>query len=302
MVDASAIDSRAWQPHDNPARAAREYTRAVLDAVHHAQPDQPYSGTHGLHSISVPVVDLRASEAQLLPARWLASATRMTPAEATDLLTTCLTTVSHATTSAYTTTQELNPAVTQGAEPDMVRWSVLEDTALFRIPGQRREQTDASDDIVTRLADDLGPSTHSGHPDATKPGEILFQPAGPRMGAVIDDTGGHLVAHPVIRIQVDHPTGGLTGEILCAWLNSPEVQRQAVGAPLPHLDLRTIEVPVFTPDQAQELTAALRAARHTARDLATAATAAAQLPNDLLKASLAGITPQTTFSRKHDTA
>ena len=280
LVDATQTDPSKWDAHQD--------TQAVTDALAQAKKTPGvYIGDRGVRAISVAINELRSADAHLLPARWIDQATRMSPAEAAAAIQTQISTAKGNVAAANTTIAALSTTSATGPEPEMHRWSALEDSALFVHHPSRA--TD-NDDAVTNLSALKEVTDLPQGPGRTNPGDVVFMPTGAGVSAVIDDHGGHQIAYPLISIQVDHPEGRVTNEILCAWLNSSHVRNHAVGSAVPRVDVRSLEVPLFTAGQATHLTKSLKAARMAAEQVASAAAATSEVPASLLQSALSGVT------------
>jgi len=280
LVDATQTDPSKWDAHED--------TQVVTDALAQAKKTPGvYLGQRGVRAISVSINELRSADAHLLPARWIDQATRMSPAEAATAIQTQISTAKGNVAAANTAIAALSATSTTGPEPEMHRWSVLENSALFvHHPPRATDDDEAVTNLgALREATDLPQG-----PGRTNPGDVIFMPTGASLGAAIDDHGGHQIAYPLISIQVDHPEGRVTNEILCAWLNSSHVRNQAVGSATPRVDVRSLEVPLFTAEQATDLTESLRAARKAARQVASAAAAMSEVPGFLIRTALSGVT------------
>jgi len=289
FIDAMEINARKWRPSAG--------TDLVLDALTQVQNGgvgNYYLGPTGeVDGTQVSVSTVRAANANLLPSGWTERASLPDPDEAASQTEKVRQDVARHLTAAANAYDDSAQEVDFGSKPEMVNWSTLENTALFVRKGERHEQDEDVPGLIRSLADRLDDSSALGDPRATAAGEVLFSPSG-QLGqmAAIDDHGGHFLAQPVFGIQVDHPEGRITAEILCAWLNSSEVYAQAWVTPGRTFDVRSLEVPLFTPDQARELTRHLQTARKTSEELTHAAEAARRLPHELMYSARVGVTPQ----------
>ena len=288
FVDASELSAANWVDDHG--------FDLVIDAFVQARASEPstlYVGPTGsVSSVKVPVSVIRSADANLLPARWVSHGDQYSKEDSTRLLNEIVDGLQTAAAEIQGLCADLPKVLMEGPEPEMVRWSSLEGSALFTFEGMRTVRGDDKPaHLVSKLSTELGPPAQSGLEGTTSPGDVLFSPHTPvtRM-AVVDKTGGHLIERPLVRIQVDHPEGRITPEILAAWLNSIDIVRQALAVAPSLLDLQTLDVPLFTREQAEQLTIALRSARDTSEALSAAASVGLSLGKSLMQAAMTGVT------------
>ena len=143
------------------------------------------------------------------------------------------------------------------------------------------------------LAGDLGPAadlnTNPITTPMTRPNDVIFLPEGAETGAVVDETGGHLLEAPLVAIEIDSHEEGLTPVLVAAWLNSEETRSLATGSTLQRISLRHVTLPVFEPETAHLLTESVLAVQ---RDVASAQRlfdAASALRSQVLRGLTAGV-------------
>lgn len=292
FVDASEISASAWDDDRG--------SDLVMDALIRARDLEDYNlyvgPTGSVSSVKIPVSAVRSADANLLPARWLSHGNQRSKQEASDELETVIRDLQDTVTRVAQEIGQHSNQLVEGPEPEMVRWTLLEGSALFVFNGlQSAKDDEDAEGLVKKLSSLHGAPTHETDKRATSPGDVIFSPSGViTRSTTIDDSGGHLIARPLVRIQVDHPEGRITAEILAAWLNSVDVMRQALAVAPSPLDLQTLEVPLFSKDQAEQLTIALRTARSSSESLDAAAHLGRSMTSSLMEAALTGVT--TTIS------
>jgi hypothetical protein len=102
-------------------------------------------------------------------------------------------------------------------------------------------------------------------PALTQPADIVLSPASGKLRALVDEHGGHVLAAPVqaLRLRSDW----LDPHVAAAFLESPRNRRFTRGANWGYarVDLRDLELPLLSPDQARRLRESLDALAATER-------------------------------------
>ena len=91
----------------------------------------------------------------------------------------------------------------------------------------------------------------------TQPGDVIVAPAGRHLVAVVDDTGGRVLAASLQGLRL--LDGSMGPELVAAFLESPRNRRLLTGTTRASVRLRDLEIPLLPRGEARELGAALEA-------------------------------------------
>jgi hypothetical protein len=309
LVDASGAEPARRR------RLDRELTERVVDVVSFWRQQSEVDERHRQIAVSVPILELLGSDADLVPARWL----KPTETNAEER-------AQEASASIERFVAARN-ALLQGA-PDLpqldlgrsVEWVAVRDLVeggvADVIRGTRVRPEDCLDegvrvlrtrDIRETIESDepchVIPEEMKPHPPITQPGDIVLSPASGTLRSLVDEEGGHALASPLQVLRFRHPW--LDPHVAAAFLESPRNRRFAKGTTWGYarVDLRDLELPTLSPEEAQRLRAtidSLFAAASQAREVAETADALRQTILELVGTPEADLaSPPTSNPRNH---
>ena len=227
----------------------------------------------------VPVVEILATDADLTPSRWVSASTSLTPddrvREAEDAISEFIAARNRLTHAA--------PEVPSPSEPVTAQWVSVRELVAGEVAeivrGIRFRPEDCladgvrilrTRDIRDTIANDEPchaiPDKMKPKPQLTQPGDIILSPASGRLRAIVDESGGHILASPLQALRFG--TEWLDPYVAAAFLESPRNRRFAKGtnSGYARVDLRDLELPVLSVEEAQRLRQTLEQVAATERD------------------------------------
>lgn len=300
FVDASAsTGDRSRRPAIDPD--LRDRIVGTLRAWRHGTLAE---GTDGF-AAAIDVVDLLAADANLVPSRWV----RRQPDDGSDQLGDR----AHELTArlrqfASRAARQPVPEITvTPAEQPGSLWSVrdlIRDGHITLIAGIRASRGDLADKgsiraLVAENVREGGPVGEARYLDpesldhsvpVTSLGDIIVTSIGTRLRAMVDRGGGNTFVYPLQCLRINRDW--LDADYVAAFLGSERSTRYAVGT-IPRINVRDLELPRYTAEQAGQLVSILA----QIRDLETAAINAAatgkQLRDTLIEAAMNGMGVET---------
>jgi phage terminase Nu1 subunit (DNA packaging protein) len=227
----------------------------------------------------IPVVELLATDADLTPSRWLNTSTALTPQDrvrdAEDAISEFL--------AARNRLAHESPDVPSLGQAVTAQWVSVRDLAAGDVAqvirGVRFRPEDClaegvrvlrTRDIRDAIANDEPchaiPDEMKPRPVLTQPGDVILSPASGRLRAVVDETGGHILASPLQALRFR--TEWLDPHVAAAFLESSRNRRFAKGmsSGYARVDLRDLELPLLSLEEANRMREALDHLARTERD------------------------------------
>lgn len=237
---------------------------------------------HDLAAAVAPL-ELLGSDATLIPSRWVDPEPWIDLADRRVALAQAFAHLSSSWTEVAQSEPKLSPQPPQPTQWVSVRDLVAGDVAEV-VRGVRVRPDDCLDDGVpvlrtrdvkdTLVTDEpcFGiPERMKPKPTLTEPGDIVVSPASGKLRAIVDETGGHILATPLQALRFRTPW--LDPHVAAAFLESPQNRRFAKGMNWGYarVDLRDLELPHLRPKDAERLRETLdrlTATERKARELA----------------------------------
>ena len=228
---------------------------------------------------AIPVVELLAGDADLTPSRWVNASTSRT---AEDRMRDAEEAISEFVAARIRLARDSSDAPSPGRAVTAQWVSVRELSAgevAEVIRGVRlRPEACLADGVRVLRTRDIGetitddepcfaiPDEMKPRPQLTQPGDVILSPASGRLRAVVDETGGRILASPLQALRFR--TDWLDPHVAAAFLQSPRNRRFAKGmsSGYARVDLRDLELPLLPLDEARRIREALDLLARTERD------------------------------------
>jgi hypothetical protein len=228
---------------------------------------------------AIPVVELLAGDADLTPSRWVNASTSLTAEdrtrdaeEAFSKFTAAKIRLAGDSSEAPSfggavTAQWVNVRELSAGEVAEVIRGVRFRPEDCLADGMRVLRTRDIRDTITEdepcfaIPDEMKPRPH-----LTQPGDVFLSPASGRLRAVVDETGGHILASPLQALRFR--TDWLDPHVAAAFLESPRNRRFTKGTSsgFARVDLRDLELPLLPLDEARRIRESLDLLARTERD------------------------------------
>ena len=224
----------------------------------------------------VPVVDLVANDANLLPARWVGAPVANVEEREKQLV--------HAVREFSEWWQELlaaGPDLREATGIAPVRWIALRDlveTGMVEIlrgarVGPADEQAGSSQSVLVLTARDLITTFDQATlsrvdtrqlkptPSLTEAGDVVVSLTDQKILTVVEKDGGYILAHPLQAVRI--LSDWIDSRLAATFLKSPRNRRFASGSTAGAFDLRNLELPMFSLEDATRLSNTLRQVQRT---------------------------------------
>lgn len=267
FVDAASVASQKRGGLD------RNVTAKVVETVN--QWRKRGEVEHGDHRIalSVPVLEILGTDANLLPSRWVHEAQPLDAGRRREELAEAAASFKQARAALSDTDLEVGEI--QGSKAQAMAWvrvgDLARDDLVEVIRGVRVPPEDClpvgvralrTRDIRAGLDEAeepcyVDPTSMSPQPVLTQQGDIIVSPGSGKPNGLVDPTGGHVLVYPLqgLRISGDW----IDREVAAAFIASPRNRRFVAGTTYGYarLDLRDLELPMLPHEDARQLRAAL---------------------------------------------
>ncbi len=258
MVDATAGDPSPRGP------LGEEMISRIAESLRRWRAGLPIPASERSLAASVPVIDLLRQDANLEPARWMSAELTIADRDRQQKeFRAAKQTLEKARSALAATPETPRALVTHEPRAWIEIDQLLDDRVAQIIGGVRIKDEDClpTGIPVLRLRDLGGesldesscfvdPAAMKPRPQLTHPGDIIIAPKGGRLRAVVDRTGGRVIAAPLQALRL--LDGFVEPVLAAAFLESPR-NRRLLGSARTNVRLRDLEIPLLPRSDSREL-------------------------------------------------